>query len=126
MRARAKIGLASFALLILFGGAWVWLAMRSQPQLPASDEVLKAVDGLFTAVTARDSARLATCQRRLEAIHADGQLPHAAWRRLQGVISMSKRGQWEPAARQLYNFIQGQRREGGKGNDISGLTAMGR
>src|SRR5690349_18951411 len=116
MSARAKIGSASLAAILAFSGLWVWLATRSQPQLPASDEVLKAVDGLFTAVTARDSARLATCQRRLEAIHADGQLPHAAWRRLQSVISMSERGQWEPAARQLYNFIQGQRREGGKGN----------
>jgi len=126
MSARAKIGSAFLAAILVLSGVWGWLATRSQPQLPASDEVLKAVDGLFTAVTARDTARLAACQRRLEAIHEGGQLPHAAWRRLQAVISMSERGQWEPAARRLYDFIQGQRREGGRRNENSGLAAMTR
>jgi hypothetical protein len=126
MSARAKIGLASLTVVISLGGAWLWLATRSQPQLPANDELLKAVDGLFTAVTARDTARLAKCHQRLAAIHSAGALPPAAWKRLQNVISMSERGQWEPAARQLYDFIQGQRREGDKRQENAGLTAMAR
>src|SRR5207244_4060159 len=110
MNTRGKIGLASLAAIVVVGGAMLWFGLRSQPQLPASDEVLKAVDGLFTAVTSRDTARLSTCQRRLEAIHQAGRIPDAAWKRLKGVIAMSERGEWESAARRLYDFIQGQRR----------------
>ena len=111
MNTRAKIGLAALAAIVLLGGAWHWAAMRSQPQLPPSDEVLKAVDGLFTAITSRDAARVTACQHRLQAIHAAGDLPGAAWKRLQTVIATAERGDWESAARRLYDFIQGQRRE---------------
>jgi len=123
MSTRSKTGLVSLAVTVVLGAAWLWLGMRSQPQLPPSDEVLNAVDGLFTAVTARDQARLAACQQRLQAIHAAGDLPEAAWKRLQGVITMSERGDWEPAARRLYHFIQGQRREGVSSQGRSQLTA---
>jgi hypothetical protein len=124
MTSRGKITVGVLALLLAVVAGRVWLGMRAQPQLPADDEVFTAVDGLFTAVTARDASRLAACQRRLEAIYHAGKLPGAAWKRLQGVIAMSERGEWEPAARRLYDFMQGQRREDGKPQSGSQLTAM--
>jgi hypothetical protein len=124
MTLRGKITVGVLALLLAVVAGRIWLGMRAQPQLPADDEVFTAVDGLFTAVTARDASRLAACQRRLAAIHHAGKLPGAAWKRLQGVIAMSERGEWEPAAQRLYHFMQGQRREGGESQTETHLTAM--
>jgi hypothetical protein len=107
---RGQIGLAILGLLILMGGARIWLSFRSQPQLPPSDEVFKTVDGLFTAITARDERRLAACEERLQCYHQSAELPDASWKRLNGFINMARSGEWEAAARRLYDFMHGQRR----------------
>jgi hypothetical protein len=88
-----------------------WYALRSQPQLPASDEVFKTVDALFTAITAHDQDRLTRCEQRLDAFKSAGEIPPAAAKQLTGVIATARSGQWDTAARRLYDFIQGQRRE---------------
>jgi hypothetical protein len=111
MSNRTKITLYGLGLLIMLIAVRGWFALRSQPQLPASDEVFKTVDALFTAITAHDQVRLTKCQQRLEAFKSTGQLPAAAAKRLTDVIATARTGQWETAARRLYDFIHGQRRE---------------
>jgi hypothetical protein len=124
MTSRSKIGLAILGVLVLVGAARLWLGFRSQPQLPPSDEVFKSVDALFTAVTSRDESRLTACERRLEKYHRAAKLPDPAWKRLKGVIATARGGQWESAAHRLYDFMQGQRREGVPPEGRSRLTAM--
>jgi hypothetical protein len=80
----------------------------------ADEEVSRAVDALFTAVTARDEKRLTQCERRLQALQEAGKLPGAAAGYLDRFIRTARAGGWEPAARSLYDFIRAQRREGKK------------
>ena len=46
---------------------------------------------------------------RLRAYRDSGTLPPAAAQRLDAVIHQCRSGAWEPAARELYTFIRGQR-----------------
>jgi hypothetical protein len=110
MSHRTKISWTIFALLACVIAGRAWLGWRSQPQLPANQEVFKTVDGLFTAVTAHDEKRLALCEQRLVAYQQRGALPPAAFKRLQGVIATARQGEWETAARRLYDFMHNQRR----------------
>jgi hypothetical protein len=80
----------------------------------ANEDVSRAVDALFTAVTARDEKRLAECERRLRALQEAGKLPGAAAGYLDRLIRTARTGGWEAAARSLYNFMRAQRREGKK------------
>jgi hypothetical protein len=111
MTSRSKLGLIILAVLSVAVAARAWWTSRSQPQLPASDEVFKTVDSLFTAVTARDSQHLAACEQRLQGFRQRNLLTAAAARRLERAIDAAKSGEWEAAARQLYIFMQGQRRD---------------
>jgi hypothetical protein len=111
MTNRTKITLYALGLVIALVAVRGWFAMRSQPQLPASDEVFKTVDALFTAITAHDQDRLTRCEERLDAFKSSGEIPPAAAKQLTGVIATARAGQWDSAARRLYDFIQGQRRE---------------
>src|SRR3954453_23486714 len=105
---RNKITLIILGLILAVAGGRLWLSYRSPPQLPPSGEVFKTVDGLFTAITARDEQRLGDCEARLKRFHESAELPHASWKRLEAFISTARSGQWEPAARRLYNFMQQQ------------------
>jgi hypothetical protein len=118
------MGLAVLGLLAVAIGVRIWFGLRSQPQLPPSAEVFKAVDSLFTAVTARDQKQLAACEQRLSGYQQQGLLPAAASKRLSVAIATAKRGEWESAARRLYDFIQGQRREGSELATRPQRTAM--
>src|SRR5262249_1093682 len=104
------IAWAVLSVLLLVVGMRVWYSFRSQPQLPASDELFQTVDALFTAVTAKDERRLTDCEQRLKRSAESGELPAAAWKRLERVIASSRSGQWDTAAQHLYDFMQGQRR----------------
>src|SRR5436190_16261658 len=101
MTNRNKIALTVLGILIVVVSVRVWFGLRSQPQLPASDEVFKTVDALFTAVTARDEQRLAACEERLNRFLSGGDLPASAAKRLNSVIATARAGQWEPAAHKL-------------------------
>jgi hypothetical protein len=80
----------------------------------ADEEVVKTVDALFTAVTARDEQLLGQCEQRLHAHKETGKLPADASAYLAGVIQRARAGRWEPAAERLYRFMKAQRREGAR------------
>lgn len=124
MNRRARIGLTVLGILLLAGVGRVWFWRGAPPQLLASDEVFRTVDALFTAVTARDAQRLAACQERLDRYKQHGVLPPAAARRLDQITSLARDGQWEPAARSLYDFMQGQRRDGPRAPALPRQTVM--
>jgi hypothetical protein len=110
MTTRNKIALTAIIALTLVVSVRTYLAFRAAPQLPASEEVYKTVDALFTAVTAHDSRRLASCEERLKSYKDRGSLPAAAAKRLNRIIGLANTGDWNTAARQLYDFIQAQQR----------------
>jgi len=112
MTSRNRIGLLALGILVVACSARVWLGRGSQPQLPPSEEVFRSVDALFTAVTARDEQRLTQCQQRLNDFKQQGLIPAASSKRLERAIERARAGQWESAARGLYEFMQGQRRAG--------------
>jgi len=124
MTNRNKFLFSVLALLIIAIAGRTWLAFRSPPQIPPSDEVFRTVDALFTAVTAHDEKRLADCEQRLGKYKAAGSLPAAAAKRIDGVIATARSGQWDSAARRLYDFIHGQRRDGTPLPSASRQTAM--
>src|SRR5205809_7919384 len=78
------------------------------PQIGSDEEVHKATDALFTAVTARDAAQLDRCEARLNDLHAQGKLPAVAHEALAGIVGKARAGKWESAAERLYEFIKGQ------------------
>lgn len=119
-----KTLLAVCSVLVIIVAFRAWLGFRSQPQIPASNEVFTTVDALFTAVTAHDQQRLAACEQRLEKYKSAGSLPAPAAKRLDSVIATARGGDWDSAARSLYNFIQGQRRDTPAPQPQSGQTAM--
>jgi hypothetical protein len=105
---RTFVLVASFAaiLLILLGGLFTFWPT---PQMGGDEDVMSAVDALFTAVTARDDGLLAQCEKRLLELKSQSKLPRGAANRLEGIIAEARSGSWEPAARRLYSFIESQR-----------------
>ena len=111
MPSRNKLAITILGLAIIAIAARAYFVFHSAPQLPASDEVYSTVDALFTAVTAHDSQRLATCQQRLESFKHRGSMPSAAAKRLDRIIAIANSGDWTAAAHQLYDLIQAQQRK---------------
>ena len=101
--------LGTLGLLLAVG---VVLGLRSPPQMGPDADVFETVDALYTAVRNRDDARLTQCEARLAAHKAAGKLPPAAAASLDGVIAKARRGDWQPAAERLYDFMLAQRRDG--------------
>ena len=85
---------------------------KAPPQIGTDEEVFATVDALFTALTSRDDSRLDACEERLLAFREANQLPPKAADYLDAVIQQAHSGQWEPAAKRLYDFMYRQRREG--------------
>lgn len=79
-------------------------------QMGSSDEVLGAVDALYTAISSRRVELLDKSANRIEELHTSKELPDAAYRQLKSYIDEARQGQWEPAIRKLHEFIRGQRR----------------
>jgi hypothetical protein len=75
------------------------------------EEVIKAVDALFTAVTARDEKLLGQCEQRLHAYSKAGKFATDASDYLDGIIQKARGGRWQSAAQKLYDFMKAQRRE---------------
>ncbi len=84
---------------------------KAPPQIGTDEEVFMTVDALFTALTSRDDSRLDACEERLVAFREANQLPAKAADYLDSVIQQAHCGQWEPAAKRLYDFMYRQRRE---------------
>jgi hypothetical protein len=88
-----------------------WFAWRGRPpQMGGDVEAVKAVDALFTAVTARDEQALGDCEERLHGLAEAGRLSPDAVAYLDGVIGKARAGRWESAAERLYGFMKAQRR----------------
>ena len=57
-----------FAILALAAtvvAVFLWIKLRSHPQMGPDEEVFRTVDALFTAVTAREPKLVADCELRL-------------------------------------------------------------
>jgi hypothetical protein len=93
--------------------AWLLIGWSRPPQMGADEKVTRAVDALFTAITARDEKLLAECEQRLLALKEAGKLPKGASTYLEKITRKARAGAWESAARSLYDFIRAQRRQGG-------------
>jgi hypothetical protein len=87
---------------------WWW---TRPPQLGTDEGVIKTVDALFTAVTARDEKLLADCAQQLLDLKHSGKLPPQAFAYLDNIINKARAGRWESAAQSLYDFVRAQRRE---------------
>ena len=96
----------------LLAAVAVVLSLRTPPQMGPDAEVFETVDALYTAVRNRDVARLTQCEAKLAGYRVAGTLPKAAADRLDGVIAEARRGDWQPAAERLYDFMLAQRRDG--------------
>ena len=97
---------AFLGLAVVVGGAF---AFWPTPQIGADEDVMSAVDALFTAVTARDEKLLSQCEKRLDELKSQEKLPASAAGRLDGIIDEARGGGWDSAARRLYSFIEAQR-----------------
>ena len=83
--------------------AWRWYA--TPPLLQASPDATKTLDALFTALTARDTAKLATCMKRIEVHFAEGKLSKKATNELRICHELAKAESWDEAAKRLYWII---------------------
>ena len=81
------------------------------PQMGNDEEVFRTVDALFTAVTSRSPKLLDECDERLMRFREEGKMPEASANYVNGVIRQARSGKWEPAAKRLYEFMYGQRRQ---------------
>jgi hypothetical protein len=80
------------------------------PQVLGDDDCFSTVDALWTAVTAHNSELLESTAADLLRLRDAGRLSPEGHDALAAIINKARLGQWEPAARALKAFIQGQRR----------------
>lgn len=99
----SRVVLVIVALLVVVPGC-------RPAQIGPSDEVLGAVDALYTAIASRRVELLDKSAARLEELRTSGELPEAAHRQLKSYIEKSRAGKWDAAVRELHEFILGQRR----------------
>jgi len=109
---RSRKFLGGVVACLLLSLTVLWWAWVDTPQLALDEEVLKTVDSLFTAVTARRQPSLIECEKRLIALHVAGRISDPAWNKLNSFIQSAKKEDWEIASRQLYRFIELQRGAG--------------
>ncbi|MEO8270756.1 MAG: hypothetical protein ABI557_13615 [Aureliella sp.] len=102
-RVRYSIGIA--LVVVLFVGYQAWRYYSVPPKLQASEEATKNLDAMFTALTARDSTRLAACMERIEEHVAAGKLSRKATADLRYCAELARNGSWEQAAKHLYWMV---------------------
>jgi hypothetical protein len=93
--------------------AFVWWWNRP-PQMGNDSAVMDTVDALFTAVSSRDSKRLAECEKRLATHKSEGRITPEAARWLEAEIDRARTGAWKTASQRVYDFGLAQRRDGAK------------
>jgi len=108
VNSKTKAIAGTLAAILVVG--WLWSVVNRPPQIGVDEEVFQTVDALFTAVTARDAALLADCERRLQEYQTAGTLPRSAGERLDEIIELARAGSWRPSAEQLYALMLAQRR----------------
>ena len=97
--------LAGAVLLTLVVG---WMTWMRTPQLEASDEAIKTIDALFTAINSHDEKRVLICKNQLEKHTNNGKLSSRSMNVLAKCCEQANSGQWEVAARRLYSLIENQ------------------
>jgi len=95
---------------LILGGLLLMLAGCRPAQIGPSDEVLGAVDALYTAIASRRMELLDKSATRLDELRTNGELPEAAHRQLKSYVEKARAGKWDAAIRELHEFIRGQRR----------------
>ncbi len=101
----AGTALLSIALLI----SW-WVFSSRPPQIGSDEEVFKAVDSLFTAVTSRNQDLVTQAEKRLVSLNQSGKLPAEPFAYLDGIIKEVQQGEWQTSAEKLYGFMLKQER----------------
>src|SRR4029079_7788701 len=91
--------------------ACLMLGGCSPPQVLDDEECFSTVDALWTAVTARSPELLDQTAADLQHLRDDGRLSAEGHAALAKIIGQARAGEWEPAAKRLKTFIQGQRRK---------------
>lgn len=89
----------------LLVGYQAWRYFSTPPKLQASADALKTLDAMFTALTARDSAKLAACMIRIEQHFAAGKLGRKATDQLRYCAELANKDSWDNAAKHLYWMI---------------------
>lgn len=89
----------------LLVGYQAWSYYSTPPKLQASVDATKTLDSMFTALTARDSAKLAACMIRIEQHFAAGKLGRKATDQLRYCAELGNKGSWDKAAKHLYWMI---------------------
>ncbi len=97
--------LAGTVVLALIAG---WMTWMRTPQLEASEEALKTVDALFTAINSHDEKRVLACKTQLNKHTTNGKLSPKAMTELAKCCEQASSGEWEVAARRLYRLIENQ------------------
>jgi hypothetical protein len=106
-RQLVMLGLLLIAVSVLAIRFWKF----SPPQIGTDEEVFKTVDALFTAVTSHSQKQLEDCAKKLSDFRRSGSLPDRAAIYLESLIQQARAGKWEQAAKRLYEFMYGQRRQ---------------
>jgi hypothetical protein len=97
-----RLGIAAVVLVIAGCGG--------PAQIGPDEDCFKAVDALYTAVTARNPKLLDQCEQHLQGLKTAGKLPEAAFNSLSAIVRKARDGKWQPAAEDLSDFMKGQRR----------------
>lgn len=109
MERRTILSLSAIVAAALVSGI-VFFGCGRAPQMGSDESTFRAVDALYTAVTARNEKLLTDCEKRLQELKASGKLTSAAATHLDGIIATARAGRWQPAAERLHAFMSVQRR----------------
>lgn len=101
--ARYAIGITVVVVLLVGYQAWRYYSLP--PALQATAEATKTLDAMFTALTVRDSVRLAACMERVEEYSSAGKLGRKATAHLRYCAELANKGSWEEAAKHLYWMV---------------------
>jgi hypothetical protein len=104
---KAVWGVFGAAALVLV--AALVLRRGDPPQMGGDREVFRAVDALYTAVTAREPRLVDRCEADLTVLKESGKLPADAAGALAGVVAKARASKWQAAAEELTWFMKGQR-----------------
>ncbi len=85
-----------------------WMTWMRTPQLEASEEAIKTIDALFTAINSHDEKRVSACKDQLNKHTSNGKLSPRSMIELAKCCEQANSGQWEVAARRLYRLIENQ------------------
>jgi len=99
-----------FHRLIAVGLVLLLSGCQRTAQVAADPLVIKELDALYTAVTARSPELLQASRSRLQKLYDTKHLERPAYQRLSRDIQQAEQGEWKAAAESLYRFMRAQRK----------------